>query len=594
MRFIYKPSSSFSPDELVLIDEMLDDLRTYDNPEPGKYEPQPTPATLRRAEYARRAERWEKMLKRRRECAVSPSQPVAGTQPASHSESNRCGLADDILLQICRIAADDPELTSQHVDDLRKVCSLIGSQYAGPGAQLELAVSLLGSFLGSFSRYNPTHLPMGYSGPTVKSYGWHDHDTLERTAKQIVGLMWIDCSPEEVALRVEYAISEAVRLGFMEEKQYDAWRPGMPSGSGWRVALAATAYGVTKASSAGTAIPADDCTTLEKSQAPTAPVSAAAQAAEAPYESVQPFDAPSPAGDGPEEDPELPPEVAELAAQVAQLTADEYAYVLRFQLFMYAQMYHNLVETVANSPVGWVDMELNAWYLQVVKGIENLLAMPELADFPNGFEPVAPNLFPCSDLDIGWEDCIGPPVMDFLGRTQAFLLESGPLRPQNEEFVESIMEVCRDKCAQASGVAARFRQQAEATFKKMLNNIGQRMNDSRAIAGTESSPTGEATNAVKSKPRPTPRRGMRTANIEKLVKELEKHLLAARDYAYSLRDHDREPALLPRPTQKELARRTGLTQSDVSRCLRDPRATVLKILWETAESLEEVMKYKRR
>jgi hypothetical protein len=94
--------------------------------------------------------------------------------------------------------------------------------------------------------------------------------------------------------------------------------------------------------------------------------------------------------------------------------------------------------------------------------------------------------------------------------------------------------------------------------------------------------------------RSQPRRGTRTANIEKLEKELEKHLLAARDHAHSLRDRGREPALLPRPSQKELARRTGLSKTDVSRCINDERAKVLKVLWEAADSLEAVMKYQRR
>jgi hypothetical protein len=94
--------------------------------------------------------------------------------------------------------------------------------------------------------------------------------------------------------------------------------------------------------------------------------------------------------------------------------------------------------------------------------------------------------------------------------------------------------------------------------------------------------------------RAQPRRGTRAANIEKLEKELEKHLLAARDHAHSLRDRGSEPVLLPRPSQKELARRTGLSETDVSRCLNDKRATVLKILWDTADSLEAVMSYKRR
>lgn len=838
LRFIHKPSSSFSLDDQVLMDEALDDLYIYDDPDPGIYDPQPTRETLLRAGYARRAQRWEEMLKRRRERASSPARPVMGPQPPRRAESNSCGLADSVLLQICRIAADDPELTAQHVGDLRKACMLIGSRYLGTGAQLELALSLLASVLGSHSQFNLTHLPLGYSGPTIKPSGWLDRDALERTAKQIVGLVWADCSPDTVAFRVERAISEAIRLGFMEKQRYDAWRPGMPSGSGWRIALAATAYGVMKAGAAGASSSADACA-ISGSPVPAAPVSDAAEAVEAPSASAQSTDMPSPTSDGPEAKLELPPEVAEFVAQVQRLTSAEQAYALRFHLFMYAQAYHNLVEAVATSPVGWVDMEVNAWYLQIVKAIKNLLALPEFAEFPGGFEPVAPNLFPCSDLDVGWEDCIGPPVMDFLGRAQAFMLDSGPVSPENEEFVKGILEVCRGKCVEASQIAARFRQRAEATFKKMLDRVGQRANEGRADASVApgatdgagdassgdtllqgappglttqrpstpaaiisgSSPVagdsrssedpsvdtcvsrGDETAETKQyrtrlfalrerrgladddlaaegganvrqtaarladeldvwveairdadadrhpaggywsvlgddlrdmlgpaelasgvfeddwtpllthlrmngqaelaktldrlaeavipkaqelardldavaylrsggprdafyelyakddlathqgcawqgrqdvarsvmrivgmlrtlasadggsaiaaaplpvrNPRPQPQRGMRTANIEKLEKELEKHLLAARDHAHSLRDRGREPALLPRPSQKELARRTGLSKSDVSRCINDKRATVLKILWETAESLEAVMKYKR-
>jgi hypothetical protein len=93
--------------------------------------------------------------------------------------------------------------------------------------------------------------------------------------------------------------------------------------------------------------------------------------------------------------------------------------------------------------------------------------------------------------------------------------------------------------------------------------------------------------------KPAPMRGTRAANIEKLEKELEKHLLAARDHAHSLRDRDLDPVLLPRPLQKELAQRTGLTAPDVSRCLQDPRAKLLRILWDTAQSLDDVMRFKR-
>lgn len=68
------------------------------------------------------------------------------------------------------------------------------------------------------------------------------------------------------------------------------------------------------------------------------------------------------------------------------------------------------------------------------------------------------------------------------------------------------------------------------------------------------------------------RRKTRATDIEALVAELKQHLRAARDHANHTLATQGEPLLLPRPTQKDLARRVGITESRVSRSLRDPRA----------------------
>lgn len=94
--------------------------------------------------------------------------------------------------------------------------------------------------------------------------------------------------------------------------------------------------------------------------------------------------------------------------------------------------------------------------------------------------------------------------------------------------------------------------------------------------------------------KPLPIRAPRTANTEKLVKAMEAHLLAARDHAQSLVDRGQEAEFLPRPEQKMLAKQLGIHISSVSRCINDKRAKELKILWDTANSLEGIMKYKRR
>lgn len=89
------------------------------------------------------------------------------------------------------------------------------------------------------------------------------------------------------------------------------------------------------------------------------------------------------------------------------------------------------------------------------------------------------------------------------------------------------------------------------------------------------------------------RRSQRATNIEKLEKAIEDHLLSAKKHAFSLREQGRDLDLLPRPEQKFLAAQLGMTTAAVSRCLNDPNAQKLKILWEAAESLEAVLRFKR-
>ncbi|TWT68600.1 hypothetical protein [Crateriforma conspicua] len=90
------------------------------------------------------------------------------------------------------------------------------------------------------------------------------------------------------------------------------------------------------------------------------------------------------------------------------------------------------------------------------------------------------------------------------------------------------------------------------------------------------------------KPKPQPRRSSRTAKIELLVNELTQHLRSAADHAHASGE------LLPRPTQQELARRTNMSKSDVSRCLKDSSADQLRLLWQTANDLDAVLRLPRR
>ena len=161
-----------------------------------------------------------------------------------------CRLGDDTLLEICRVTTDDPQNTATWRGELRRAVGLCGAPDAEEHARLEDGLTLLAAALGQLPQCNPTLLPFGYSGPTIEAHGWIDCETLERVGKQIVGMLWPHSDADDVAVAVEHAISEAVRLGFLEQRRYDAWRPGMPSGSGWQWAVSATPYGAMKARAA--------------------------------------------------------------------------------------------------------------------------------------------------------------------------------------------------------------------------------------------------------------------------------------------------------------------------------------------------------
>ena len=159
----------------------------------------------------------------------------------------RCELDDTILLRICRITAEHPGVTVEWLADLRLAALLVGMTRAPADSYLEGAMALLAAVLGQLEQYNPVHLPFGWEGPTIQCSGWLDRDVLQRAGQQIAGLVWNKTDPEAVSVAIRQSVSRALRFGFLEQQDYDAWRPGMPSGSGWRSAGTATPYGITRA-----------------------------------------------------------------------------------------------------------------------------------------------------------------------------------------------------------------------------------------------------------------------------------------------------------------------------------------------------------
>jgi hypothetical protein len=89
--------------------------------------------------------------------------------------------------------------------------------------------------------------------------------------------------------------------------------------------------------------------------------------------------------------------------------------------------------------------------------------------------------------------------------------------------------------------------------------------------------------------RTPPKRATRAADIAALTAELREHILAARDHARATRDQTGEAHLLPRPNQRDLAKRVGITPSSASRCFADESARELRILWDAAVDLERIL-----
>lgn len=90
------------------------------------------------------------------------------------------------------------------------------------------------------------------------------------------------------------------------------------------------------------------------------------------------------------------------------------------------------------------------------------------------------------------------------------------------------------------------------------------------------------------------KRAVRAVKIEKLTSVLVAHLQAARDHAFTRKELSGFPELLPRPTQQELAALLGISATDVSRCLKDKSARELRLCWQTANDLDQIMQWRGR
>jgi AraC-like DNA-binding protein len=103
-------------------------------------------------------------------------------------------------------------------------------------------------------------------------------------------------------------------------------------------------------------------------------------------------------------------------------------------------------------------------------------------------------------------------------------------------------------------------------------------------------------NAESARPQPAGRkrrRASRADTIDALTRAMHQHLLAARDHAFSRKQRGQAPALLPRPTEQDLAALVGVSPATVHRCLkRDPNAKQLQVFWRIASDVDQLMEFR--
>lgn len=163
-----------------------------------------------------------------------------------------------------------------------------------------------------------------------------------------------------------------------------------------------------------------------------------------------------------------------------------------------------------------------------------------------------------------------------LYKTTQPLDESVPkLTPQDHITEKRLVRICRRQTVQLINYL-------EQLFRVAFKYAGKKSRKSRPSVAVEKLAASHR------------KRSQRTANIELLQKAMIAHIESARDYAWAGIDAGKGPRLLKPPFKKDLAKQTNISLASVSRCFSDPSAHQLRLLWETASDLEQILRFRRK
>ncbi|MCL2649067.1 MAG: hypothetical protein FWD61_19055 [Phycisphaerales bacterium] len=148
-------------------------------------------------------------------------------------------MTESELLKLCELPDDVPEESREF---LRLAAMLLEKSTAGQHP--EAAVTLVAAAMGRTGKWCVESLPFGYAGPRVEHQGWIKREDLATKVAQLWGLI---AGSKFYAELVPYTIDRATQAYWLSEKNYDTWRPGMQSGTGWAKVVQAQPVGITRA-----------------------------------------------------------------------------------------------------------------------------------------------------------------------------------------------------------------------------------------------------------------------------------------------------------------------------------------------------------
>jgi hypothetical protein len=170
-------------------------------------------------------------------------------------------LSDDVLAEVLRVEPEDADASREAFTLLRSAARLIQQRdsWSGYGEAPARDITCVAAALALVPGHRIRQL----------GDGWIARDALASAAAQLIGLARPTDDSGRIAVHVAHAIREATRLHYLDEAEYDAWQPGMRSGSGMREAVAVTALGRAKFQATPSTGPAELIPSLPARPVPT-------------------------------------------------------------------------------------------------------------------------------------------------------------------------------------------------------------------------------------------------------------------------------------------------------------------------------------